>query len=177
MVHIKYLEYFLSNESHIHTYYVIFKTFLNDKKWRTVDVPMNILLVFFLNDRVFHKIKINTRLPRNATVKKNKKYVRFLSSCRYTSLIIKISGHKPDFYRTSLGIFTPGSKLHRVFDPVLQNCIPIFIFTHGIAGGMDNTKMEWNINPFSAKDELTRLGPWKWQNDLKSRNWDISRGF
>ena len=26
------------------------------------------------------------------------------------------------------------------------------------------------LNPFSAKDELTRSGPWKWQNDVKSRN-------
>ena len=33
------------------------------------------------------------------------------------------------------------------------------------------------LNPFSAKNELTRFGPWKWQNNLKSRNQGISRDF
>ena len=33
------------------------------------------------------------------------------------------------------------------------------------------------LNPFSAKDELTRFGPWKWHYDLKSQNLGISRGF
>ena len=31
-----------------------------------------------------------------------------------------------------------------------------------------------NFNPFSAKEELTRFGPWKWQKDFKSRNIGIS---